>query len=180
MENEVNGFLTYDRQVIKIDEARVRAANQALINASTTRRRRSPCRSTRVPVAAGHHAPASPTGTSATTTASAYTEVVDANSSALLKQDATWRIVPGLADSRATRFESRNYPGAVPAPPGLPASSATPTTARRCSSADATWCAAAGLNGTGISLQLLQLPRQVPAPLQRRTVARLQRRPGRV
>ena len=31
LEGELNGFLTYDRQVVKFDQARVRAANQALI-----------------------------------------------------------------------------------------------------------------------------------------------------
>ena len=34
VEGEVNGFLTYDRQVVKYDQNRVRTANQALINAS--------------------------------------------------------------------------------------------------------------------------------------------------
>ena len=34
LEGELNGFLTYDRQVVKMDQARVRAANQALIAAS--------------------------------------------------------------------------------------------------------------------------------------------------
>ena len=36
LEGELNGFLTYDRQVVKMDQARVRAANLALINASRT------------------------------------------------------------------------------------------------------------------------------------------------
>ena len=42
VESEVNGLLTYDRQVVKVDQARVRAANQALItrrtNGSSARR----------------------------------------------------------------------------------------------------------------------------------------------
>jgi hypothetical protein len=41
----------------------------------------------------------------------AFTEVVDAGSTALLKQDATWRIVAGLADASCYSFESRNFPG---------------------------------------------------------------------
>ena len=32
VEGEVNGLMTYDRKEIKIDEAKVRAANQAVIN----------------------------------------------------------------------------------------------------------------------------------------------------
>jgi hypothetical protein len=33
VEVEVNGFMTYDRKVIKLDEKEVRKANQAVINA---------------------------------------------------------------------------------------------------------------------------------------------------
>lgn len=36
VENEANGLLTYDRQVVKVDTARVKAAHQALIQASRT------------------------------------------------------------------------------------------------------------------------------------------------
>lgn len=32
VENEVNGLMTYDRKVIKVDEDRLRKANQALCN----------------------------------------------------------------------------------------------------------------------------------------------------
>ncbi|HEX7303800.1 AbfB domain-containing protein [Lentzea sp.] len=39
-----------------------------------------------------------------------YTEHVDAASSALLKSDATWRVVPGLAGG-CQSLESRNFPG---------------------------------------------------------------------
>ncbi|MFG3103974.1 AbfB domain-containing protein [Streptomyces sp. NPDC048182] len=110
VENEANGLLTYDRQVVKVDEARVRAANQALINAS--RGNTTPAtlpvnqyKSLRV-VTPGfsdryvrHQAGA------------ARTDVVNSGSDALLKNDATWRIVPGLANSSCYSFESRNYPG---------------------------------------------------------------------
>ncbi len=110
VENEANGLLTYDRQVVKVDEARVRAANRALIDAS---------RSPSAPVTL-------PTGQSVSfrvTTpghtdryvrhqnGAVFTEVVTGGSSALLKNDATWRVVPGLADSSCYSFESRNYPG---------------------------------------------------------------------
>ncbi|WP_236048832.1 AbfB domain-containing protein [Paractinoplanes ovalisporus] len=39
-----------------------------------------------------------------------YTEHVDGGSSALLKQDATWQVVPGLAGG-CYSLQSRNYPG---------------------------------------------------------------------
>ncbi|MFJ4467888.1 AbfB domain-containing protein [Streptomyces sp. NPDC089424] len=110
VENEANGLLTYDRQVVKVDEARVRAANGALIEASR-----------------GATAPLTlPTGqyrSLRVTTpgytdryvrhrdGAAYTDVVGSGSDALLKNDATWKIVPGLADSSCYSFESRNYPG---------------------------------------------------------------------
>ena len=31
VEGEVNGLITYDRKVVKIDEAKIKAANQAVI-----------------------------------------------------------------------------------------------------------------------------------------------------
>jgi lysophospholipase L1-like esterase len=40
-----------------------------------------------------------------------YTEVVTATSDDLLKKDATWKIVPGLASAACYSFESRNFPG---------------------------------------------------------------------
>ncbi|MFJ4753998.1 AbfB domain-containing protein [Streptomyces sp. NPDC088763] len=110
VENEVNGLLTYDRQVVKVDEARVRAANRALIDASrgTTAPLTLPVdqyRSLRV-TTPGHtdrymrHKDGA-----------VFTEVVNSGSAGLLKDDATWRIVPGLANGTCYSFESRNYPG---------------------------------------------------------------------
>ncbi|MFD3943345.1 beta-1,3-glucanase family protein [Streptomyces sp. NPDC058579] len=40
-----------------------------------------------------------------------FAEVVDAGSEAPLREDATWRIVPGLAGTGGYSFESRNHPG---------------------------------------------------------------------
>ncbi|MCZ4119492.1 AbfB domain-containing protein [Streptomyces sp. H39-S7] len=110
VENEVNGLLTYDRQVVKVDAARVKAANQALINASL-----NPPPPVVLPV--GQYKSLRVTTPGHTNkylrhaNALAYTEVVDGNSSALLKSDATWKIVAGLANSACYSFESRNYPG---------------------------------------------------------------------
>ncbi|GGX62496.1 AbfB domain-containing protein [Streptomyces fructofermentans] len=110
VENEVNGLLTYDRQVVKVDESRVRAANQALVQAS-----RSPAAPVTLP--AGQYRSLRVTTSGLTNRylrhrdGAAFTDVVDSASSALLKSDATWRIVAGLADSSCYSFESRNYPG---------------------------------------------------------------------
>ncbi|MFJ4369138.1 AbfB domain-containing protein [Streptomyces chartreusis] len=110
VENEVNGLLTYDRQVVKVDEARVRAANQALINAS---------RGSTAPITLPTNQYKSLRVTTPGYTdryvrhrdGAVFTDVVGSGSDALLKNDATWKIVPGLANSSCYSFESRNYPG---------------------------------------------------------------------
>lgn len=110
VENEVNGLLTYDRQVVKVDEARVRAANQALINAS---------RGSTAPITLPTDQYKSLRVTTPGYTdryvrhrdGAVFTDVVGSGSDALLKNDATWKIVPGLANSSCYSFESRNYPG---------------------------------------------------------------------
>ncbi|MHA4813198.1 AbfB domain-containing protein [Streptomyces aculeolatus] len=110
LENEVNGLLTYDRQVTKVDAARVRAANEALIAAS-----RDPAPPEALPV--GSYVSLRVTTPGHTdrylrhTDALATTEVVTAGSGDLLKQDATWKVVRGLGNPLCYSFESRNYPG---------------------------------------------------------------------
>ncbi|MGW6605058.1 AbfB domain-containing protein [Streptomyces sp. NPDC055036] len=110
VENEVNGLLTYDRQVVKVDAARVRAANQALIQAS-----RTPAPPVVLPT--GRYTSLRVTTPGHTNKylrhyeQLAYTAVVDGGSDGLLKNDATWKVVTGLANSNCYSFESRNYPG---------------------------------------------------------------------
>lgn len=110
VENEVNGLLTYDRQVVKVDQARVKAANLALIDAS-----RTPVPPVTLPT--GQYKSLRVTTPGYTNRylrhqdGAAFTEVVDANSAGLLKDDATWKIVAGLSNSACYSFESRNYPG---------------------------------------------------------------------
>ncbi|GAB3865239.1 AbfB domain-containing protein [Dactylosporangium cerinum] len=148
VENESNGFLTYDRQVMKVDVARFRAANQALINAST-----NPPPPATLP--SGYHSfrvvtPCCTTRYIRHQNSLGYTEVVDANSSALLKQDATWRIVPGLADSTCYSFESRNYPGQYLRHQAYRVrKDANDNSALF--KADATWCAQQGTGGVRLT-----------------------------
>ncbi|MEU5071993.1 AbfB domain-containing protein [Streptomyces asoensis] len=110
VENEVNGLLTYDRQVVKVDEARVRAANRALIDAS-----RAPAAPVTLP--AGQYRSLRVTTPGHTDRylrhrdGAAFTDVVTSGSDALLRNDATWKIVPGLANGTCYSLESRNYPG---------------------------------------------------------------------
>ena len=110
VENEVNGLLTYDRQLVKVDAARVKAANLALIDAS-----RNPPAPVTLPT--GQYKSLRVTTPGFTTkylrhyNGLANTDVVDASSTAVLKSDATWKIVPGLAGTGCYSFESRNFPG---------------------------------------------------------------------
>ncbi|MEU8013468.1 AbfB domain-containing protein [Micromonospora parva] len=153
LEGELNGFLTYDRRVIKMDQARVRAVNTALINASRT---------------IGGSAPvALPTNTRRSLQVTtpgytnrylrhqdslAYTEVVDAASSSLLKADATYTIRTGLADAACYSFESVNFPGQYLRHQNSRVRN-SPDDGSALLRADATWCARTGLTGTGVSLE---------------------------
>ncbi|WP_330440979.1 AbfB domain-containing protein [Micromonospora sp. NBC_00821] len=153
LEGELNGFLTYDRQVIKMDQARVRAANTALVNASKTI-------GSSAPVAL----PANTRRSLQVTTPGftnrylrhqdslAYTEVVDAASSSLLKADATYTIRPGLAGAGCYSFESVNFPGQYLRHQNSRVRN-SPDDGSALLRADATWCARTGLTGTGVSLE---------------------------
>jgi len=153
LEGELNGFLTYDRQVVKMDQNRVRAANQALIAASRS-----------LPALAPTALPAGQRRSLRVTTPGftdrylrhqnslAYTEVVTASSAALLKNDATYTIRPGLADASCYSFESVNYPGQFlrHADSRVRNSVDDGSALLR---ADATWCARTGLTGSGVSFE---------------------------
>jgi hypothetical protein len=153
LEGELNGFLTYDRQIVKMDQARVRAANQALIAASRS-----------LPALAPVSLPLNVRRSLQVTTPGytdrylrhmnslAYTEVVNAGSSALLKNDATYTIRPGLADASCYSFESVNFPGQFL----RHANSRVQNSVNDGSAlmrADATWCARTGLTGSGVSFE---------------------------
>jgi hypothetical protein len=153
LEGELNGFLTYDRQVVKMDQARVRAANQALINASRA-----------LPSTARVQLPVNSRISFQVTTPGftnrylrhqnslAYTEVVTASSPALLRNDATYTVRAGLADATCYSFESVNFPGQFL----RHANSRVRNSVNDGSAllrADATWCARSGLTGGGVSLE---------------------------
>ncbi|GAA4171985.1 glycoside hydrolase family 2 [Phytohabitans flavus] len=153
LEGELNGFLTYDRQVVKMDQARVRAANQALIAASRS-----------LPSTARVQLPVNGRVSFQVTTPGytdrylrhqnslAYTEVVNAASPALLKNDATYTVRAGLADASCYSFESVNFPGQFL----RHANSRVQNSVNDGSAllrADATWCARGGLTGGGVSLE---------------------------
>ncbi|ROO60981.1 glycosyl hydrolase family 2 [Micromonospora sp. Llam0] len=158
VEGELNGFLTYDRQVAKMDEARVRAANLALI--ATSRALPS-----RTPVALPLDARRSLRVTTPGFTdrylrhrdSLAYTDVVTADSPQLLRDDATYVIRPGLADPDCFSFESVNFPGQYLRHANSRVRN-SPDDGTALLRADATWCARRGLTGSGVSLESYNYP----------------------
>ncbi|MGC4768304.1 AbfB domain-containing protein [Micromonospora sp. DT44] len=152
-EGELNGFLTYDRQVVKMDQARVRAANTALVDASRTIGSSSPVA---LPVDTRRSLQVTTPGYTNRylrhQNSLVYTEVVDAGSSALLRNDATYTIRPGLADGACYSFESVNFPGQYLRHQDSRVRN-SPNDGSALLRADATWCARVGLTGSGVSLE---------------------------
>jgi len=153
VEGEVNGLLTYDRQVVKMDQTRVRAVNQTLINAS---RSLPPSGPVALPRDTRHSFQVTTPGYTDRylrhMNSLAYTEVVTPTSPDLLKADATYTIRAGLADANCYSFESVNYPGQYL----RHASSRVQNSVDDGSAlmhADATWCPRTGLTGSGVSLE---------------------------
>ena len=103
LENEVNGFYTYDRRVLKMDAARVRAVNQeVLARAAGTEVGRDELVSLRV---------TTPGFTDRYLRHQDSLARTDVPANDLVKQDATFWTRPGLANSSCVSFESRNFPG---------------------------------------------------------------------
>ncbi|MCW6003996.1 AbfB domain-containing protein [Micromonospora sp. CPCC 205371] len=153
LEGELNGFLTYDRRVVKMDEARVREANLALIAAS---RSLPPTTPVALPLDVRRSFQVTTPGYTDRylrhMNSLAYTEVVTAGSPELLRNDATYTIRAGLANAGCYSFESVNYPGQYL----RHANSRVRNSVDDGSAlmrADATWCARSGLTGGGVSLE---------------------------
>ncbi|WNG17287.1 AbfB domain-containing protein [Cystobacter fuscus] len=157
VENEVNGLYTYDRAVFKMDFNQVRAAHLDLIAASKLLNNKGP-----LPV--GQFRALQVTTPGYTNRFVRHieslgtTEVVTNTSTPTLKQDATFKIVAGLADAACYSFESRNYPGSY-----LRHSNSRIRRDGRDGSAlfdqDATFCARNALDGSGnVSLESKNKP----------------------
>lgn len=86
-----------------------------------------------------------------------FTASVSGGSDGALKRDATFRIVPGLAENSCYSFESSNFPGHY-----LRHSSfrirKDPRDDSRLFAEDATFCAERGLSGYGVSLRSYNFP----------------------
>lgn len=104
VEDELNGFLTYDRQVRKMDFAAAKAVNRALIDGVPYLRQGAPYSLRTVTPGVGDRSLRHIESV-------AVTEAVNADSPALLKQDSTWKVVAGLADVACLSFEAINQPG---------------------------------------------------------------------
>jgi hypothetical protein len=151
VENELNGFFTYDRQVRKMDFARVRAVNLRVLGAA---------RGTTLPL----NQLASLRVTTPGLTdrylrhqdGAARTDVVGAGSDGTLKQDATYWVRPGLSNGSCYSFESRNFPGQYLRHRSF-------RIYREANSGgtfapDATFCTREGLSGGGTSFESANLP----------------------
>ncbi|MBB4905455.1 AbfB domain-containing protein [Actinophytocola algeriensis] len=104
VENEVNGFYTYDRRILKMTASRVLAVNQrVLAAASGTSVNQGELTSLRVTT------PGYTNRYLRHQDSLARTDVD--NGSDTLKQDATYWVRPGLANATCVSFESRNFPG---------------------------------------------------------------------
>jgi Alpha-L-arabinofuranosidase B (ABFB) domain/Glycosyl hydrolases family 2, sugar binding domain/Glycosyl hydrolases family 2/Glycosyl hydrolases family 2, TIM barrel domain len=156
VESEINGLMTYDREITKVDPLRVRAAQQDLIAASND----VPVKVT-LPVNVYKSLQVTTPGFTTRFLRHAgglgFTEVVNASSSGALRADATFKIVPGLADAGCYSFEARNFAGQYLRHQGSRVKLAA-SDGSSVFNLDATWCARQGLSGTGVSFESLNFP----------------------
>ncbi|RSM62109.1 beta-galactosidase [Actinoplanes sp. ATCC 53533] len=146
VEEELNGFYTYDRQLQKMNFASVRAVNLRVLGA-----------------AAGTTLPTGKLASLRVTTpgytdrylrhanGTAATAVINAASSTGDKQDATFWVRPGLSNSACYSFESRNFPGQYLRHRAYRVYREASTGGTF--DADATFCARPGRTGGGTSLE---------------------------
>jgi hypothetical protein len=151
VEDEINGFFTYDRQVKKMDFARVREVNlRVLAAASGTVLPVDKLISFRVTT------PGYTDRYLRHVNSVANTDVVNAGSDKGLKQDATFWVRTGLSDSACYSFESRNFPGEYLRHDGFRVEREANTGGTF--AADATFCAKPGLSGGATSFESPSLP----------------------
>ncbi|MCA2214459.1 AbfB domain-containing protein [Jidongwangia harbinensis] len=150
VEEELNGFFTYDRQIRKMDFARVRELHQRVLGAAN-----------------GTTLPLNRLSSLRVTTpgltdrylrhrdGAARTDPVTAGSATVDKLDATYYVRPGLSNGACYSFESRNFPGRYLRHRGNRVYSEANSGGTF--NADATYCARPGLSGGGTSLESANL-----------------------
>ncbi|MBL7257391.1 AbfB domain-containing protein [Paractinoplanes lichenicola] len=151
VEEELNGFFTYDRQIRKMDFARVREVNTRVLGAAngTTLSLNRPA-SLRVTT------PGYTNRYLRHADGAARTDVITTASSTTDRQDATYYVRPGLSNASCYSFESRNFPGQYL----RHRDSRVYREANNGGSftGDATFCARPGLSGGGTSLESANFP----------------------
>jgi hypothetical protein len=152
VENEVNGFFTYDRRIQKMDFAQARAVNLSVIAAAAGSYlpvgQMASLRVTTPGFTTRHLAHAGPLG---------VTEVVNTASSDAVKKSATYWVRPGLASASCLSFESRDVPGQYLRHSGYRVRLGVDD-GSALFDADATFCQRAGLAPGGVSLESFNFP----------------------
>ncbi|RMI38431.1 beta-galactosidase [Streptomyces triticirhizae] len=147
LENEVNGFYTYDRQVLKVNADQVRAVNERV----------------RAEAGGGQVRTGEPVSLRVTTDGFddrylrhtggvARTDVVDEGSADTDRRDAVFFSRPGLADASCVSFEASNQPG------GYLRHGADDRLVLGEGGPEATFCPTPGLGGGGTSLESFSEP----------------------
>ncbi|RZU51729.1 glycosyl hydrolase family 2 [Krasilnikovia cinnamomea] len=151
VEEELNGFYTYDRRVAKMDLARVRAVNLAVLGAA---------RGTTLPsgrlVSLRVTTPGYTDRYLRHANGAAVTSVITSGSSTVDRQDATFWVRPGLSDPACYSFESRDFPGQYLRHRGLRVYKEANDGGTY--AGDATFCTRPGRSGGGTSLEAASLP----------------------
>jgi hypothetical protein len=157
VEGEVNGFYTYDRQILKYDAARTNAANQAIINRS---RALDPQPLVTLPLNVRRSFQVTTAGFTDRymwrNGTNGDTQVVTAASDAATKDATTFTIRAGLANASCYSFES------VPAGTYLRHAASRIVLSADDGTAlmrnDATWCARRAITGNGVSFESFNFP----------------------
>ncbi|MBP2473292.1 hypothetical protein JOF53_002164 [Crossiella equi] len=147
VENEVNGFYTYDRRVLKVDQARVRDLHRRVL---------ATAQGTELPrdglVSLGVTNPGLTDRSLRHRDSVARTDPIGNSSGDLDRLDGTFRVRPGLADAACVSLEARNVPGQYLRHDSWQLRLA-PSDGSAGFAAAATYCARAGLAGGGTSLE---------------------------
>jgi hypothetical protein len=147
VEEELNGFYTYDRQLAKMDLARVREVNLRVLGAAT-----GATLPTGKLVSLRVTTPGYTTRYLRHRDGAARTDVIGTSSATADRQDATFWVRPGLSNAACYSFESRNSPGQYLRHRGYRVYQEA-NDGGSTYSADATFCARPGLSGGGTSLE---------------------------
>jgi hypothetical protein len=151
VEEELNGFFTYDRQLQKMDFARVREVNLRVLGAAT-----GGTLATGKLVSLRVTTPGYTTRYLRHSAGAARTDVITTSGTTGDRQDATYWVRPGLSNASCYSFESRNFPGQYLRHRDLRVYREANTGGTY--AADATYCARPGLSGGGTSLESANLP----------------------